>query len=229
MAVNCAAEIRRLSARSTLIIDAKQSPGDVAVFLGIRPRYSIVDLLDQLGWSDRVLASRYVAEHNSGLHVLAASDGFGRPSSRDAEGLERALVTLAATYEFVVIDAGSTLSSSAVTSLTSADLVVLVANPDLPCLRNLQRLDDALRLAGVAPERVRLLLNRTAEHGVLPLSHIEKVLGRSMDFQIASDYRTVATAVNTGVPISALRSTDLQQQLESMARSLMGLNLRAVS
>jgi pilus assembly protein CpaE len=226
MAVNCAAEIRRLSHRPTLIVDAKPGPGDVAVFLGLRPRYSIVELIDQLGWSERALASRYVVEHTSGLHVLAASEAFGRPNSRDVEGVERALGSLASLYEFVVVDAGSTLTSSAVAALTAADLVVLVANPDLPCLRNMQRLGDALRLAGVVPERMRVLLNRTADEGVLPLSHIETAVGRSMDFQISSDYRTVAAAVNTGVPISSLRRSDLHEQLESMARSIIGLNLR---
>ena len=227
MAVNCAADIRRLSQRPTLIVDARQSPGDVAVFLGLRPRYSIVELIDQVGWSDYQLATRYLAEHESGLHVLAASDGFGRPNSRDIEGVEQAIACLSSVYDFVIVDAGSTLSSSAVTALTAADIVVLVANPDLPCLRNLQRLTDALRLAGVVPERLRVLLNRTSDHGVLPLSHIEKVVGRPMDFQIASDYRTVAAAVNTGVPVWYLRQTELHLQLESMARSLMGLNLAA--
>lgn len=229
MSVNCAADIHRLSHRSTLIVDAKQGPGDVAVFLGLRPRYSMVELIDQMGWSDRALASRYVAEHDSGLHVLAASDGFGRPSSRDVEGVERAIECLSSLYDFVVIDAGSTLSSSAVTALTAADLVVLVANPDLPCLRNLQRLTDALRLAGVVPERIRVLLNRTSENGVLPLSQIEKVVGRPMDFRIMSDYRTVAAAVNTGVPVSCLRTTELHLQLESMARTVIGLNVAAVA
>jgi Flp pilus assembly CpaE family ATPase len=122
----------------------------------------------------------------------------------------------------VVVDAGSTLSTSAIVALTAADVVILVANPDLPCLRNLQRLSDALRLAGVAPERTRVLLNRTSDNGVLALSHIERVVGRTMDFQLTSDYRTVAAAVNTGVPISSLRVTDLHSQLESMVRSLIG-------
>ena len=229
IAVNCAVDIRRLSHRSTLIVDAKQGPGDVAVFLGLRPRYSIVELIDQMGWSSRALASRYVTEHDTGLHVLAASEAFGRPDSRDAEGVERTLSCLASVYEYVVIDAGSTLCSSAVTALTAADLVVLVANPDLPCLRNLQRLNDALRLAGVAPERTRVLLNRTSDNGVVPAAQIEKVLGRTMDFQITSDYRTVAAAVNTGVPIARLRATDLQLQLESMARTLIGINQAAAA
>ena len=117
-------------------------------------------------------------------------------------------------YDFIVVDAGSTLTESAVAALTMSDVVMLVANPDVPCLRNLQRLTDALRLAGVAPERVRIVLNRTSENGVLPVGQIEEVLGRTIDFQVPSDYRTVAAAVNTGVPVSWLRTTELQLQID---------------
>ncbi|HXG87248.1 MAG TPA: AAA family ATPase [Vicinamibacterales bacterium] len=222
LAVNCAADMRRLSQRATLIVDVKQGPGDVAVFLGLRPRYTIIELIDQMGWSDRGLATRFVAEHDCGLHVLAASEAFGRPNSRDAEGVDQTLRCLSGLYDFVVVDAGSTLTSSAVAALALADVVMLVANPDVPCLRNLQRLSDAMRLAGVASERVHIVLNRTSENGVLPVSQIEKVLSRSIDFQIPSDYRTVAAAVNTGVPVSCLRPSDLQLQLDSLARTLIG-------
>jgi pilus assembly protein CpaE len=229
MAVNCAAEIHRLSRRATLIVDAKPGPGDVAIFLGLRPRYSVVELIEQSGWSDRKQAARYVTEHQSGLHVLAASDGFGRPNSRDIEGVERTFECVSSIYDFVVVDAGSTLSSSAVTALTVANLVVLVANPDLACLRNLQRLTDALRLAGVVPERVKVLLNRISESDALPVSRIEEAVGRAMDFRVASDYRTVAAALNTGVPLSNLRQTELHQQLEAIAKTLVGLNVTAAA
>ncbi|HUE86668.1 MAG TPA: AAA family ATPase [Vicinamibacterales bacterium] len=229
MAVNCAAEIHRLCQRATVVIDAKQGPGDVAVFLGLRPRHSIVELIDQVGWSDRALARRYVAEHHSGLHVLPASEGFGRPNSRDAAGVEQSLACFSSMYDFVVVDAGSTLSSSAVTALTAADTVVLVANPDLPCLRNLQRLTDALRRSGVAPERVRVLLNRASDNGVMPVSQVEKVLGRVIDFHVPSDYRTVAAAINTGVPVWALRQSDLHLQLEIMSRVLIGPHAAAAA
>jgi pilus assembly protein CpaE len=222
MAVNGAAEIHRLSRRATIVVDAKPGPGDVAVFLGLRPRYSLIELIDQLGWSDPVQAARYVAEHESGLHVLAAAEGFGRPNARDVEGVEQSLARIASMYEFVIVDAGSTLSSPAITALTLADIVVLVANPDLPCLRNLPRLTDALRLAGVVPERVRVLVNRASDYGV-PASEMEKMLGRPIDFRVPSDYGTVAAAVNAGVPVWRLRQTDLQRHLEVTARALVGL------
>lgn len=227
MAVNCAADVRRLSHRATLIVDVKQGPGDVAVFLGLRARHSLVDFIDQVGWSDRTLASRFVSEHECGVHVLAAPETFGRPNSRDADGVDQALRSLTSKYEHLVIDAGSTLTSCTVAALGVSDLVMLVANPDVPCLRNLQRLTDALRLAGVGAERVRVILNRTSDHGALPASQIETAIGRTIDFQVPSDYRTVASAVNAGVPVSSLRSTDLHLQLDAMSRTLLGTTLVA--
>lgn len=227
LAVNCAADLRRLTDRPTLLADVKSGPSDVAVFLGLRPRYSLVDLIDQLGWTDPALASRFVTEHACGVHVLAASEGFGRPSSRDAEGVEQALRAYTAHYDFVIVDAGSTLSAPASAALANADVVVLVANPDMPCLRNLQRYGDALRLAGVAPERVRIVLNRVTEMGMLPTRQIEKVLGRHIDYEVTSDCRTVTAAINAGVPVCSLRPTELHDQITAIARALGGLPLAA--
>ena len=229
LAVNCAADIQRVSNRPTLIVDAKQGPGDVSVFLGLRPRYTLVELIDSVGWSDRNLMGRFVAEHDCGLHLVAASEGFGRPNSRDAEAVDQMLRAVSQMYEFVVVDAGCTLNSAAVSAMVLADVVMLVANPDVPCLRNFQRLTDAIRLVGVPPERVRMALNRTSENGVLPIAQIEKVLGRTVDFRVLSDYRTVAAAINTGVPVYCLRSTELHLQMDAMARALVGRRFAAAS
>jgi pilus assembly protein CpaE len=229
LAVNCAADIHRHSGQPVLIADVKQGPGDVAVFLGLRPRLGLVNAIDQVAWSDTAEAARYVAEHDCGLHVLSGAEAFGRPSARDAEAVEQLLHRYEAMYEYVVIDVGSTLTATAVAALTSADLVLLVANPDVLCLRNLQRLSDALRLAGVAPERVHIVLNRTSENGLLLVPQIEGVLGRPIEFQVTSDYRTVAASVNTGVPVACLRPSELQAQIDAIARALIARHLAQVA
>ncbi|MGQ0733603.1 MAG: AAA family ATPase [Acidobacteriota bacterium] len=220
MAVNCAAGLQRLTNQSTLVVDVKRGSGDVAVFLDLRPRYTLADLLDHVGWTDVEAASRFVTNHPCGIDVLAASEGFTRPGSRDAEGVEQSLRTLSRRYDFVVVDAGCLLTTPTVSALLVADLVLLVANPDLPCLRNLRRLTDALRLAGVAPERLRLVLNRASEHAVLSATLIEQALDRRIDFQIASDYRAVSTAINGGVPVSSQRQSVLAAQVDTMASTL---------
>ena len=143
-----------------------------------------------------------LARHDCGIDVLPGAPDYGRPGSADAPEVEQAIETLRRIYDFVVVDAGSTLSPCSAAALHVSDEVHLVANPDVPCLRNLQRLRDLVRLAGVAEDRVRYVLNRTSDVEVVPLREIEEVLGRHIDHRFTSDYRTVASALNAGVPLS---------------------------
>src|SRR4029077_10884470 len=48
LAVNCAVEIARLSKRPTLIVDLHPFLGEVALFLGVRPRFTLIDAIDNL-------------------------------------------------------------------------------------------------------------------------------------------------------------------------------------
>jgi pilus assembly protein CpaE len=220
LAVNGAADIRRQTRRPTIVVDLKPGLGDVALFLGMRPHHTLLDLIDQGGWMDPSAVARLVSEHECGLHVLAAGDDFGRPSPRDAESIEQTIRCLDGLYDFVVIDAGSSLTTCTAMALQMSDVVMLVANPDVPCLRNLHRLIDAVKLAGVVGERLKIVLNRASEFGVLSAPQIERVLGLSLDFTVNSDYRTVASALNSGVPVSALRPSELHAQFERIARAI---------
>ena len=223
LAVNGAADIRRLTGRSTVVVDLKSGTGDVALFLGLRPRHSVLTALDRLAWLDPSILKRFVIEHSCGLHVLAASEDFSRPGARDAEHMEHLLRALNAAYDYVIVDAGCTLVPPATAAIQLSDAILLVANPDVPCLRNLQRIIDAVKTVGVAPERMKIVLNRASEFGVLSPAQIERVLGFSIAHSVNSDYRSVASAVNSGVPVSALRVTELNKQLEAIAAVLTGL------
>ena len=220
LAVNGAADLRRITNRSTVIVDLKNGPGDVALFLGLRPRHSILTALDHLAWIDPLMLSRYVVEHECGLHVLAAGDEFGRPGQREVDAVEQTLRALNSIYDFVVIDIGTSLMMPAAAALQLSDTIFAVANPDVPCLRNLQRLIDAVKTAGVPVERLKVILNRASEFGVLSTAQIERVLGFNIAHNVNSDYRTVASAVNSGVPVSTLRASELNIQLDAIARSI---------
>jgi len=224
LAVNGAADIRRITRKPTVIVDLKTGPGDVSLFLGLRPRHTVLQAIDHLSWMDPGAVSKYVVHHECGLHVLAAGDDFGRPAPRDVDGIEQMLRCLNALYDFVIVDIGSTLSACGAMALQLSEAVMLVANPDVPCLRNLQRLIDAVKLTGVGADRLKIVLNRASEFGVLSTGQIERVLGLGIDYSVNSDYRTVASAVNSGVPVSNLRaSAELHHQLDAIARALCGV------
>ncbi len=223
MAVNLGAEIRRISGRSTVLVDLKPAPGDVALFLGLRPRFTLTHVLDKLAWRDVGLLHGLLTSHASGVDVLAAGEEWGRPAARDSEGVDATLGCLRATHEWVIVDVGSTLTPASAVVLQSSDLIVLVANPDVPCLRNLQRLLDAVRLAGVSLDQLRVLLNRSSDHEGLSVSQIESALGLTLDWRVPSDYRSVSSAITSGVPVRAVRGGDLARHFEYVARALSGL------
>jgi pilus assembly protein CpaE len=221
MAVNCGVEIARLSKRPTLIVDLKMGLGECALFLGVKPRYSVIDALDNLHRLDREFLRELVVKHKSGTELLAGSDQFDRPGASDSSLIEELCRLLARQYEFIVVDAGSQIHSCTASALYAADQMFLVANPDVPSLRNAQRLLERLRELGASGERVRLLLNRVAEPYPIPPKQIEAALGHPIHHTFPSDYKTVSAAFNSGMPLAMTDNSELATQFDLFTRRLL--------
>jgi pilus assembly protein CpaE len=221
LAVNCGVEVARVSKRPTVILDLKPGLGEVALFLGIRPRYSVIDALDNLHRLDREFLKELVVKHKSGLEILAGSDHFDRPGVSDGGAIEELLRMLVRQYEYLVIDAGNQINSCTVAALYAADLMFLVANPDVPSVRNAQRVLERVRELGASGDRARLLLNRAAEPFPIPPKQIESALGHPIFHTFPSDYKTVSTALNSGVPLSLVDKSDIATQFDQFTRRIL--------
>jgi pilus assembly protein CpaE len=224
MAVNCAVELARTGKRSTVIVDLKPGLGEVALFLGVKPRYSVLDAVDNLHRLDREFLRELVIKHKSGVEILAGSDHFDRPGAADCTAIEELFRLLTRQYEYVVIDAGSQINSCTVAALYASDRMFLVANPDVPSLRNAQRLLERVRELGAAGERVRLLLNRAAEPYPIPPKQIEAALGHPIHHTFPSDYKTVSAALNSGVPLAMVGNSELATQFDQFTRRVLDPN-----
>src|SRR4026207_1701742 len=82
-------------------------------------------------------------------------------------------------------------------------------NPDVPSTRNAQRLVDRVRQLGAGSERVKVLLNRVSHQNLIAPKQIETALGYGIHQAFSSDYRTVSTALNSGVPLSLSNHSEL--------------------
>jgi len=224
VAVNCAVELHRLTKRPTVVVDLKGSLGEVALFLGVRPRFTVLDAIDNLHRLDKDFLKELVAKHKSGLDILAGSEQFDRPGPADAGAVEELLRVLTRAYEFVVIDAGNTINAASAAALYAADTIFLIANPDVPSIRNAQRLVDRIRQLGAGSERLRILLNRVTDQHMIAPKQIETALGYSIHHSFGSDYRTVATALNSGVPLTMTNHSEIADQFGAFTRQLVGLD-----
>ena len=127
--------------------------------MGVRPRFSVLDAIDNLHRLDREFLRELVTKHKSGLEILAGSEQFDPPSVADTGAIEEMFRSMPQDH-YIVVDAGSQINSVTVAALFIANSMFLVANPDVPSVRNAQRLLDRVRQLGAGGDRVRLLLNR---------------------------------------------------------------------
>jgi pilus assembly protein CpaE len=220
IAVNCAVDLARLTKRQTIIVDLKACLGEVALFLGVRPRFTVLDAIENLHRLDRDFLKELVVVHKSGLEILATSEQFDRPNAQDAGALEELFRVLSRSHDFIVIDAGNSISSCSMAALYAADSIFLVTNPDVPSVRNAQRLVERVRQVGASAERIRIVLNRFSEEQMIGPRQIETALGYSIDHMFPSDYKTVSTALNSGVPLALANNSELATQFDKFTRHI---------
>jgi pilus assembly protein CpaE len=221
LAVNCGVEIARLQKRPTLIVDLKAGLGEVTLFLGVRSRYTMLDAIDNLHRLDQEFLKELVVKHKSGLEILAGSDLFDRPGASDSGSLEEVFRLLGRQYDYILVDAGAQMNACVVASLYTADTICLVSNPDVPSVRNAQRLLDRIGQLGASGDRVRVLLNRASEPLPIPSTQIESALGHPIYHSFLSDYKTVSMALNSGVPLTLAGNSELASQFDAFARRIL--------
>jgi pilus assembly protein CpaE len=220
VSVNCAVELARLTKRQTVILDLKPGFGEVALFLGVRPRYTVLDALENLHRLDKDFLRELCSKHKSGLEILAGSEQFERPGGQDAGAIEELFRVLGKSYDYIAVDAGNQLTACSIAALYAADTIFIVANPDVPSVRNAQRLVDRVRQLGVGGERIRILLNRASDQHMIAPKQIETALGYSIHHTFSSDYKTVSTALNSGVPLALANHSEIAAQFGSFTRQI---------
>jgi pilus assembly protein CpaE len=227
LAVNSAIDIARLSKRPTLIVDLHQFTGEVALFLGVRPRFTVIDALDNLHRMDQEFLRELVVRHKSGLDILAGGDQIDRPGAHDAPAVEQLMQMLGRSYDFIVVDAGTVTGTVADVAVFAADTLFLVANPDIASVRNAHRIVDRFEQLGAGKDRIRILLNRISDQNQIGPKQIESTLGHSLHMSFPSDYSVVSAAMNSGVPLTLTNHSDLAARFERFTKQIINPNAEA--
>jgi pilus assembly protein CpaE len=225
LASNLAVRLHQHTGRKTLLVDLHLELGDAALFLGIQPRFHLVDLVRNFHRMDADLLSSYVETHKSGVHLLSGPDQPENVESVTGADIRQLLHFLRKHYDYVVVDTPTSFSPPNVAAFEQAELIFLVSEVDVPSLRNIKRSLPVLDriTGGRARERVRLLINRfdARGDGILP-SDAERMLGLKVFGRISNDYETVIRSINNGEPLilNGKRSavdTDLRKLADELA------------
>jgi pilus assembly protein CpaE len=222
-ATNLAAHIARSTTGRTLLIDLDVEMGAVALLLGLRPRFSFVDLIENFHRLDEGLLDSYVERHKSGLYVLSApplSEGL----NVTREQTRTLLDFVREHFEYVILDLEKGLSPVSLVGLEQSDLCLVVTTPELPTLRNVKRvLPTVERATGAGSEKIRIVLNQYQEGLGISQGDVENTLGYDVFFTLERD-SGVPHSVNTGKPLVLNGSSKYAKGIRAMGAELVGVS-----
>jgi pilus assembly protein CpaE len=220
IASNFAVSLAQESGSSTLLIDLGVPLGDVAINLGMVPKYSTANALSDTNRLDGSFLTSLLAKHSSGLHVLAAPTDF--PNTQSTNGaIDKMLAVARQGFENVVIDAGSRVDLKGTTVFDDSAMIYLITQVGISEMRNANRM--IAQLFGTRINSLQVVLNRYAPRALgFDEEHITKALTRQAQWKIPDDYAAARRTQNTAVPL-ALEDSPISKAIRHMARTACGL------
>lgn len=220
IASNFAIALSQESGQKVLLIDLDLPLGAAALDLGITAPFSTVDALQNMGRMDSNFFARLLTKHSSGLSVLSAPDKYSSPVITD-DSLDKLLTVARQDFDFVVIDAGSTMGAVYTALIEAATIVYLIAQVSISELRNSNRIIAEFFAARTT--KLQIVLNRfTPRSLVIDEESITKALTLPAAWKIPSDYPVVRQAQNSATPI-AMGDSPIAEIIKQMARAACGL------
>ena len=134
IATNMAAAMMREDTR-VLLVDCDLQFGDVEIFLYLQAKHTIINLAEAVDDLDPNLIENVLITHGSGLKVLLAPS---RPEESDIlepqllqpQVVRKVVSSLAAKFDYVILDMRSPFDALAIELFQIVDLIVMVASPD---------------------------------------------------------------------------------------------------
>jgi pilus assembly protein CpaE len=220
LAVNVATALARVASAGAVLVDLHISRGEAALYLGVEPRFTIIDALENIHKLDEAFFRSLVVRAPSRLDLLAAPDGLG-PHRLDAGRVKTLLEFTAKHFEYTVLDVPRT-ESAALDALEGMKSIVVVTTQELPAVRSAAGIVNRLRQR-YGKERVLVVMNRKDKDSDIRHEDVEQVIGGPVACTFPSDYRTTMEALNRGRPAVLDNHSILASSFEKFARSLAGL------
>jgi pilus assembly protein CpaE len=223
-ATNFAVILQRLTGKRTLLVDLDLELGEIALLLGVQPRFNFVDMVQNFHRMDAGLLASYIERHESGVHLLSAPYQPEKAEIVTGDEIRRILQFLRKHYDYVVVDTSKSFSPATLASLEQADLAFIVTNVDLASLRNLQRgLPLLKRMLGRGESHIRLVVNRYHPENDISLDDVERTIGIPVYRTLSNDYDGVSRSISTGKPIVLNGNSKFSRDMKELGAEVTGI------
>lgn len=226
LAVNLGATLAQDAHHTAALIDLDLALGDADVALDLMADYTLADVALNIDRLDLQFLRRSLSKHSSGLSLLPHPVQMEDASLIREDHLQRVIGLLRASYTHLVLDLSKSFSTTDVTALRMADLILLVAQLDLTSLRNVVRMMATLTANDGLADKVQLVLNRVGSETDISLKKAEETVGKPIYWQIPNDPKPLMESRNQGMPLLLYApKCKVQQSIAGLAEAMCGKQL----
>ncbi|MEV3989401.1 AAA family ATPase [Streptomyces sp. NPDC049837] len=211
----------RASGLSVALADLDLQAGDIASYLDVQFRRSIVDLATIQDISPRVLQDALYA-HQSGIALLLAPGEGERGEDVTDRSVRQIVSALRNRYEVVVIDCGTHMDTANAAAIEMADTTLLVLTPDVVAVRaakRMVRLWDRLQIRKA--EETVTVVNRHIRNTEIQPQLVEKITGtRVARTSVPANFKELQPVVDAGRMQDLEAKSSVKQALWALAGEL---------
>lgn len=205
VAANLALELANTTKEKVALVDLNLQLGDVTTFLDLKPSFDISYIIQNLSRIDETfLLSTLERYKDTSLYVLADPPYLEQAKDISAKQIGELIEALKQTFSYIVVDTSASFDDKTISALDHSDLILLITIVNLPAIRNCQRCLDLFERLGYDKEKTKIVLNRYMENDEIKVEDVESVLARSVYWKVPNNYFTLISAINKGVPVSAI-------------------------
>ncbi|HLO28672.1 MAG TPA: response regulator [Anaerolineales bacterium] len=200
LAVNLGVGLVSLWKKPTVLLDLTMTAGQVAMMLNMPLKRTWTDIAHYTDDLELELIMSIVGAHESGLSFIAAPTFPSEAETLRSETLGAALRLMKGQFEYIVADLPHDFSEPAIQALDAADVILMVATPDMSSIRAVVAAMDTYEKLGYKKEKIRLVLSAIFPRSSLSREKIESASGLTAIVTIPYVQDLFVDAINLGQP-----------------------------
>ena len=181
-----------------------QAPGDMARILNIRPQKTLIDLINTKEITPETFKKESFMSIRSdlGIHFLQGVLKPPQSASLSDIKVKNVLDSLSKDkgYDFIIVDAGKVFSDILISSLTQANLIMLMVTPDVLSVYQTKWILDTLQSLHFPLRMIKIVLNRADSTSSISWQEVKASLLVDIIARIPSEGRVAGIAVNSATP-----------------------------
>ena len=201
--INTAFALAKLEPQARIVLVDMGFPiGSVGSSLGYETSKTIARMSNEVTDKiDRVTIERYVSQKLKwGFHVVIGANDPQEATGLNVDQISTIFEMLGATYDYVLVDLGRTLSRISLPIIENSAAVVVIVTPDNSTIKASRVMIEYLEAHNVDRHRILLINNRTVGRVWTTTEDIEREMKLPLTATIPYVVEYMTMAINASVP-----------------------------